>query len=101
MYSTTWKRASQLRGSATSTMRPCSIRQPLAIATLAPTATVAGSSRNGSTARLSASAASMVSASMSSTSVPDATLMPALAASALHPPFSLSTTTRSGSLTDR
>ena len=101
MYSTIWNRASQLRGSATSVMRPCSMRQPLAIATLPPTATVAGSSRNGSTARLSASASSTVSASMTSTRTPDAALMPALAASALLPPFCLSMTTRSGSLTDR
>ena len=101
MYSTTWNRASQLRDRATSTMRPCSMRQPLAIAIFAPTATVIGSSRNGSTARLRASASSTVSASMTSTRTPDAALMPALVASALHPPFTLSTTTRSGSLTER
>ena len=44
MYSTIWNRASQLRGSATSETWPFSIRQPLAMATFPPTATVAGSS---------------------------------------------------------
>ena len=101
MYSTIWKRASQLRGNAMPVMRPSSMWQPLAIATFAATATVAGSSRNGSTARLSASASSTVSASMISTRAPDAALMPALTASALDPPLALSTTTRSGSRTDR
>jgi hypothetical protein len=38
---------------------------------------------------------------MTNTSSPDAALMPALAASALHPPLSLSTTTSDGSLVER
>ena len=101
MYSMTWNRASQLFGRRTSVMRPLSILHPLAIATCAPTATVVGSSRNGSTARVNASRSRIVSASMTSVSVPDATLMPALTASALQPPFSLSITRTLGSVTDR
>ena len=96
-----WKRASQLRGMPTSVTRLFSIRHPFAIATYPPTATVSGCSRNGIAARVSASGSSMVSASMTSTSRPDAALIPALAASDLEPPLILSITTRAGSTIER
>ena len=52
MYSTTWNRASQLRGSAT--LGDAAVLDATAVGDpdIPPTATVAGSSRNGSTARL-------------------------------------------------
>ena len=87
---------SQFRGNATSATRPSKMRQPLAIPTLPPTATVFEFSRNGVTARIKASRSRMVSASMIATRAPDAALIPALAASALHLPLSLSITTRPG-----
>ena len=53
--------------------------------TAAPTAIVDGSSRNGSTARLSASGSRIVSASSAMTPAMEAALMPAFEASALPP----------------
>src|SRR5580765_3428914 len=85
----------------TSVTRPPSMLEPLEIATYPPTATVVASSRNGSTARLSASGSSTVSASITSTNPPDAALIPALLASDLQPALSLSITTTAGSAMER
>ncbi len=94
-YSTAWIPASGWRGARGATTRPPRTPDPLATRIVPPAASTSSRSRNGRIIRSSASGSMSVSASMAQTSSPDATLRPALSASALRP-FSLSTTTRLG-----
>jgi hypothetical protein len=95
MYSTAWTRATSPRGIAASAMRPAITWHPLATRIVPPTATVrSGSRTKGRTARRSEFDSRMQSPSVIATSGWRARLSPAFAASALQPPFSLSTTTR-------
>ena len=100
-YSSDWTSARKFLGSRASTTRPRCTFEPLAMQIVPPTATVSGSSTKGQTARSNASGSIRVSASVMQMIGVREALMPALTASALPPPFSLSTTSSLGTCGER